>query len=214
MKRLCFIILLSGFSAVHAADLGTWGDLYPITEPDLIGTIGQRLHAMEESGELAEKQEAFKQRVIENSLRPKPVSGLAIAQENTTRLFDPAFVVDKDIADHQGTVFARQGQRVNPLDSVPFTQTLYFLDADDKRQLAWFRAQRPATLGIKVILVNGDIAQATQALSTRIYFDQDGVLSKKFALTAVPARVIAAPDGHHLQIDTFDITPYAGEAQP
>lgn len=214
MKRLCLVMMLSGLGAVQAADLGTWGDLYPITEPDLIGTIGQRLHDMEESGELAQKQEEFKQRVIENSLRPKPVNGLAIAQENTTRLFDPSFVVDKDIADHQGTVFARKGQRVNPLDSIPFAQTLYFIDADDKRQLAWFRAQKTATLGIKVILVNGDIREATQALGTRIYFDQDGVLSKKFALTAVPARVIAAPDGHQLQIDTFNITPFTTEGQP
>jgi len=202
MKRLCLVMVLR-VSAAQAVDLGTWGDLYPITEPDLIGTIEQRLHDMEESGELAQKQNEFKQRVIENSLRPKPVNGLAIAQKNTTRLFAPSFVVDRDIADHQGIVFARKGQRVNPLDSIPFAQTLYFIDADDKRQLAWYLAQKPDTVMVKVVLVNGDIAQATKALGTRIYFDQDGVLTKKFALTAVPARVTAAPDGHHLQIDTF-----------
>lgn len=213
MKRLNPLLLFFNMTA-FAADLGTWGDLYPITEPDLIGTIGQRLHDMEESGELAQKQEAFKQRVIQNSLRPKPVNGLTVAQENTTRLFEPSFLVAKDIADHQGNVFAHKGQRVNPLDSIPFAQTLYFIDADDKRQLAWFRAQKTTTLSLKVILVNGDIRKATQALGTRIYFDQEGVLSNKFGLTAVPARVIAAPDGKSLQIDTFDITPFIGEAQP
>jgi conjugal transfer pilus assembly protein TraW len=164
---------------------------------------------MEKSGELAQKQDEFKQRVIENSLRPSRVRGLAIAQENTTRLYDPTFIVSQDISDHQGHVFAKKGQRVNPLDSVPFAQTLYFIDADDKRQLAWFKSQTSTTLSAKVILVNGDIAQATKALGTRIYFDQDGVLSKKFALTAVPARVTAAPDGVHLQIDTFAV-----EGQP
>ena len=205
MKRACLMLLLCGLSGAHAADLGTWGTLYPIAEPDLIGTIKSRLGDMEKSGELAQKQEDFKQRVIENSLRPAPVRGLAIAQENTTRLYDPSFVVSQDISDHQGTVFAKEGQHVNPLDSVPFMQTLYFIDADDKRQLAWFKSQKSTTLGVKVILVNGDIAQATKALGTRIYFDQDGVLTKKFSLTAVPARVIAAPDGEHLQIDTFAV---------
>ena len=42
----------------------------------------QRLKAMEASGEMAREQEAFKQRVIENTLRPKPVDGLTLAQEN------------------------------------------------------------------------------------------------------------------------------------
>ena len=205
MKRACLIVLLCGLSTARAADLGTWGDLYPIAEPALVGTIQQRLGDMEKSGELAQKQDEFKQRVIENSLRPAPVRGLAIARENTTRLYDPTFIVSQDISDHQGHVFAKKGQRVNPLDSVPFAQTLYFIDADDKRQLAWFKSQKSTTLSAKVILVNGDIAQATKVLGTRIYFDQDGVLTKKFALTAVPARVTAAPDGVHLQIDTFAV---------
>jgi conjugal transfer pilus assembly protein TraW len=205
MKRACLIVLLCGLGTARAADLGTWGDLYPIAEPDLVGTIKQRLGDMEKSGELAQKQDEFKQRVIENSLRPAPVRGLAIARENTTRLYDPTFIVSQDISDQQGTVFAKKGQRVNPLDSVPFAQTLYFIDADDQRQLAWFKNQKSTTLSAKVILVNGDIAQATKALGTRIYFDQDGVLTKKFALTAVPARVTAAPDGLHLQIDTFAV---------
>ncbi|MGA5657869.1 type-F conjugative transfer system protein TraW [Rahnella contaminans] len=209
MKRACLIMLLCGLGTARAADLGTWGDLYPIAEPDLVGTIKQRLGDMEKSGELAQKQDEFKQRVIENSLRPAPVRGLAIAQENTTRLYDPTFVVSQDISDHQGTVFAKKGQRVNPLDSVPFMQTLYFIDADDKRQLAWFKSQKSTTLSVKVILVNGDIAQATKALDTRIYFDQDGVLTKKFGLTAVPARVTASPDGKSLEIATFAV-----EGQP
>lgn len=203
---MMFLLCVGGTSA---SDLGTWGDLYPIAEPDLVGIIKQRLGDMEKSGELAQKQDEFKQRVIENSLRPAPVRGLAIARENTTRLYDPTYIVSQDISDHQGHVFARKGQRVNPLDSVPFAQSLYFIDADDKRQLAWFKTQKSTTLSAKVILVNGDIALATKALGTRIYFDQDGVLTKKFALTAVPARVTAAPDGVHLQIDTFAV-----EGQP
>lgn len=205
MRRLGIFLFIGGIHCSHAADLGTWGDLYPINEPDLIGTIKQRLGDMEQSGELIKKQEEFKQRVIENSLRPKPVGGLAIAQENITRFFDPSFVVGKDIADHKGRIFAKKGQRVNSLDSIPFSQTLYFIDADDKRQLEWYRTQRPLTVNVKVILVNGDIRHATQALGTRIYFDQDGVLSKKFGLTAVPARVTAAKDGKQLQIDTFAV---------
>ena len=206
-------VFLSGILLVtataQAKDLGTWGDLYPITEPDLLTTIHQRLEAMEESGELAKKQDEFKQRVIEHTLRPTPVNGLAIAQKDRTWFVDPTFTVSQDIKDARGVVFAHRGQKVNPLESVPFVQTLYFIDADDARQVAWMRAQKPATDMVKVILVKGDIREATQALDTRIYFDQEGVLTQKFNLKAVPARVTAAKDGKRLQVDEFAV-----EGQP
>ena len=75
MTRACLLTLLL-IGGAHGADLGTWGDLYPITEPNMLTTIHDRLNAMQESGELAEQQEAFKERVIKNSLRPAPVTGL------------------------------------------------------------------------------------------------------------------------------------------
>ncbi|WP_176603390.1 hypothetical protein [Candidatus Regiella insecticola] len=33
--------------------LGAWGDLYPIAEPDMLMTIYNRLHDMEQRGELS-----------------------------------------------------------------------------------------------------------------------------------------------------------------
>lgn len=205
MTRAGLLALLLISAGAHTADLGTWGDLYPIAEPDMLTTIHDRLTAMQESGELAQQQDAFKERVIKNSLRPAPVSGLTLATKDSTHFVDPTFVVGQDLADHQGRVFARKGDKVNPLSSVPFVQTLYFIDADDPRQMTWMQQQRPATLIYKVILVNGDIRKITELLDTRIYFDQEGVLSRKFALTAVPAKVSAAPGGLRLQVDTYTL---------
>ncbi len=37
------------------------------------------------------------------------------------------------------------------------------------------------------------------------YFDQNGVLSKRFGLTAVPARITPAPSGERLNIETFPV---------
>jgi conjugal transfer pilus assembly protein TraW len=108
-------------------------------------------------------------------------------------------------------VFARKGQVINPLDTVPFTDTLYFIDADNPQQLSWIKAQKPGTLTYRVILVNGDIREATKALDTRIYFDQDGTLSRKFELKAIPARVTLSEDRRRLRVDTFAL-PGPGEA--
>jgi len=209
-RILVISLLLSG--AVQAKELGTWGELYPVVEEDMLTTIQTRLKAMEASGEMAREQEAFKQRVIENTLRPKPVEGLRLAQENTTHYIDPSLTVSEDLKDHQGRVFARKGQVINPLDTVPFTDTLYFIDADNPQQLSWMKAQKPGTLTYRVILVNGDIREATKALDTRIYFDQDGTLSRKFELKAIPARVTLSEDRRRLRVDTFAL-PGPGEMQ-
>lgn len=151
-KGLLTLLLISGVA--QAKNLGTWGEMYPIAEQDMLTTIQTRLKAMEASGEMAREQEAFKQRVIENTLRPRPVEGLTLAQENTTHYIDLSLTVSEDLKDHQGRVFAHKGQVINPLDTVPFTDTLYFIDADNPQQLAWMKAQKPGTLTYRVILVN------------------------------------------------------------
>lgn len=55
----------------------------------------------------------------------------------------------------------------------------------------------------KIILVRGSVPDTSAALDSRIYFDQNGVLSKRFGLTSVPARITPAPSGERLNIETF-----------
>ncbi|RZM74387.1 conjugal transfer protein TraW, partial [Klebsiella pneumoniae] len=49
------------------------------------------------------------------------------------------------------------------------------------------------------------IPDTSAALDSRIYFDQNGVLSKRFGLTAVPARITPAPSGERLNIEVFPV---------
>jgi len=190
-------------AAAGAKDLGTWGDLYPVAEPDLLDTLRGRLAEMEKSGELARHQAALLDAVTQSALRPAPVAGIGRADAHHTRFADPSFTVAQDIATPDGAVIARRGQRVNPLESVPFTQTLWFIDADDPRQIAWVKRQAAAGAASKIILVKGSVRAAADALDARVYFDQQGALSRRFGLTAVPARVAAAPDGLRLQVDEY-----------
>ncbi|MEY5370893.1 type-F conjugative transfer system protein TraW, partial [Salmonella enterica subsp. enterica serovar Corvallis] len=48
--------------------------------------------------------------------------------------------------------------------------------------------------------------------NTRIYFDQDGSLCRKFKLKAIPARVTLAEDRRRLRVDTFALD--APEVKP
>lgn len=186
-KHTMFCLFFAPFF-VAAKDLGAWGDLWPVQEQSMLSFIQQRLGDMEKSGQLAELQQGFKERVVENTLRPPPVAGLRTDTRAHTHRVDPSVSLSEDMADHNGTVFARKGQRINPLDTVSLPGPLYFLDADDKRQTDWL-AQQPAVLNRKVILVSGNIRDATKRLDTRIYFDQNGELSRRFGLTYIPAVV-------------------------
>ncbi len=58
------------------------GDLWPVKEPDMLTVIMQRLTALEQSGEMGRKMDAFKERVIRNSLRPLPCP-VSDARRNT-----------------------------------------------------------------------------------------------------------------------------------
>ena len=47
MRCRGLIALLIWGQSVAAADLGTWGDLWPVKEPDMLTVIMQRLTALE-----------------------------------------------------------------------------------------------------------------------------------------------------------------------
>jgi conjugal transfer pilus assembly protein TraW len=189
-----------------ARDLGTRGDLYPVAEQDMLVFIQQQLHAMQADGTLAQMQAATEKRIAAHVLRPTPVPGLHRAVKAAVDDIDPSVTVDHDIADSHGVVFARRGERINPLTYVAFRETLYFIDGDDKAQVAWMAQQTPETLASKIILVNGDIKTTGEALNAQMYFDQNGVLTRKLHITALPARVTLAPDGQHLRVTTSVVT--------
>lgn len=189
-KRPVFLLLLGLLSAgVSARDLGTTGHLFIIAEPDMLTFIKQRLQAMEDSGEMAKMQKETEERVKAHAVRPTPVAGLSPAVTTRSFAFDPTFTVRETITDMQGRVIAKQGDQVNPLDRVPFSEVLYFLDGDNRAQVAWVKKQIAGQMNFKVILVNGNIKETSDTLDEPVYFDQAGVLTTKFGFTHTPVRI-------------------------
>ena len=203
IRTVIMFVLAGMVSAGQAKDLGAWGDTWPVQEQSVLALIHDRLQAMQDSGQLADLQQQFREQVEAHTLRPVPVEGLQTDTEDHVSWYDPTFVAGQDVADAQGRVFVHRGDRVNPLSSLPLNTTLYFIDADDPRQVAWMKAQTPPTLKYKIILVNGNIREAADQLSARVYFDQQGVLTRKFGLTYIPA--VVAQDGLRLKITSAAI---------
>lgn len=199
-KRAALLLLLSLLSAgASARDLGTTGHLFTIAEPDLLAFIKHRLQAMEDSGEMAKMQRETEARVKAHAVRPTPVAGLSPAITSRSFAFDPTFSVRETIKDMQGRVIAKQGDQVNPLDRVPFSEVLYFLDGDNRDQVAWVKKQVSGQMNFKVILVNGNVKETSDTLDEPVYFDQAGVLTTKFGFSHTPVRI--SRDGRVLKVE-------------
>ena len=195
--QLVFFILFvcCCIPVVHAETVGVYGSVYPIGEEDLLSFIQSRLLQLEKNGSFDQLQSQFTARVEQHILRPPPVDWLTTTQSTRVFNYDPTLIVTRDIPDARGQVIITKGTTVNPLDTLTLHEILLFLDADDQRQLEWAQnafnqitSANPNYL-IKYILIRGDIQQTSRVLSHRIYFDQEGLLSKKFGLQHVPAII-------------------------
>ena len=187
----------------YAKNLGTWGSVYPITEEDFTKFIHERLLALKNSGKLREIQNNFVRRVKAHTLRPMPVAGLTTTDNPKTVYYDPTFILQHDIKDATGKTLFPAGTTVNPLKKVKLHEALFFLDADDTRQIKWALKNEKHYNFVKYILVNGDIKDATKALHNRVYFDQYGKLTGKLGITHIPC--IVTQKGLKLQIKEYSL---------
>ncbi|EAA7555100.1 type-F conjugative transfer system protein TraW [Salmonella enterica] len=201
---LIALVLLALSASSGAKDLGTWGNVFEPAEQDMLDFIQNRLKGMEQNGELDRLRREAVERVKRNAVRPPAVGGLSHAVKYRSFVFDPTFTVQETVTDLQGNIIARKGDKVNPLDKVPFNQVLYFIDGDDKAQMDWARKEITGQTNIKVILVKGNIKDTSDALNERIYFDQAGVLTRKFGFSSIPVRV--SRDGRVLKVEEIPVS--------
>jgi conjugal transfer pilus assembly protein TraW len=194
------LALLLGTSPVQAADLGTIGPTYGITEPHLLNFIEQRLRDKERSGELQRLMQDAQARGIDAVKRPAPVPGLRATETARTFYVDPSFTLDRNIVDAQGRLMFAAGLRKNPLDVVSLSKQLLFFDARDSRQVTRARELIARYDGkVKPILTGGSYLDLMKAWRVPIYFDQQGSLTRRFGIRQVPALV--SQEGLRLRID-------------
>jgi conjugal transfer pilus assembly protein TraW len=90
-------LLISLLPIAHADDLGVVGPTYGIAEPDLLEVIQSRLYQMEKTGDLAKKQDEYRDHVIGAVEKPKPVLGIKATAVKRTFYYDPTMILDHDI---------------------------------------------------------------------------------------------------------------------
>jgi len=187
-------------------DLGSIGPTYPIGEANLLEFIAQRLRDKQASGELDRLQAQARERGIQDVRQPQPVAGLRTTQQPRTFYFDPSFTLDRNILDPQGHLMFAAGSRHNPLDVVSLSRHLLFFDARDARQVSRARELIQRYQGqVKAILTAGSYLDLMKAWRTPVYYDQQGVLTRRLGIAQVPALV--SQEGKRLRVDELEVTP-------
>ncbi len=189
IKKLCFLIMLSfSISGAYAKDFGVRGPIYEVVEENLLKLIHNRLVAMQQDGTLADIQQIIQDRAKTGIQRPAPVKGIRHATENRTWTVDPTWVLGQSIYDHKGQLIAKEGQRLNPLDFITMSETLLFINADNKAEIKYTQ-QLLTDKNIKIILVNGNVVDLVENFNRPVYFDQQGLITSRFGILYTPAIV-------------------------
>ena len=183
-----------------AKDLGVRGATWPVAEPDLLVEIETRLLQMQRSGELARLEEEARERARRQLEEPEPVPGIAPARERRSRPFDPAITVAQDIRTPDGTLIAAAGTRIDPLEGLPLTRDLIFVDGRRQAEIAWALAHgRPA----KIVLLAGRPLDLMRRHRRPFFFDTGGRLAARFGIAATPTLV--ERDGARLRLTEIPI---------
>ena len=202
MTRAAVIMLAAVIAAqpVAAKDLGVRGATWPVAEPDLLAEIKARLLQMQRPGELARLEEEARERARRRLEEPEPVPGIAPATEERSRRFDPAIVVARDIRTPDGTLIAAAGTRIDPLERLPLTRDLIFIDGRREAEIAWALAHdRPA----KIVLLAGRPLDLMRRHRRPFFFDTGGRLAARFGIAATPTLV--EQDGARLRLTEIPV---------
>lgn len=174
----------------QAEELGQIGPVYPIGEESALDTILARLKEKERTGELKRIQQEAIKRSVASAKNPKPVEGLTTVQERSQRLIDPTVTYSRAITTDDGQIVVPAGAKINPLLVTSLSKRLVFFDGRDKAQAEAVR-KMVAKGGTKVkpILVAGSWFDTSKAWKTQVYYDQQGKLSQRFGIRAVPSVI-------------------------
>lgn len=177
--------------AGFAGDLGVIGATYPVAETDFI-TMAQKKIQEKLSRDGTGRWRIQEQESVKVAGdRPFPVAGMRPSIQARHWLWDPSFVIPRDIQSANGSIVFKAGARFNPLEKISLKDALIFFDGDDSQQVAWAQ-QRNHVLKNRVllILVNGSLRTISLQFPNKpVYFDQGGRLTQRLQITHVPAIV-------------------------
>jgi len=189
MRFFKLMVLLTISSAAHAASLGQIGQTYPVAEESALAMIMKKLHDKEQSGELKLLQNAAIKHAMSSMSNRDAVAGVSTVVMRRQHLIDPTVTYEQALTTDQGEIVLPAGTTINPLNFMSLSKRLVFFDGRDAEQVAAVQHIVRSGSNIKPILIAGFWLELTRSWKQQVYFDQKGVLSKRFGIRAVPSVI-------------------------
>ena len=171
MKRWLVACLCLGWMGVVSGQEAL-GPVYPIAEPDLLMILKQ--HASDEADEVNRRTREMKGNLQRYAERPNGGPNLPTARKERQWAYAAPKTNDAIVPEN-------------------FERQWLFINANEVEQVSlakrFMKGKTVATH--RVILTSGSVKDAEKALKTRVWFDQAGVLVKRFEIQAVPALLKA-----------------------
>ena len=182
-STIFFCLFFAGIA--DAKHLGTIGRVYPVAERDALSEIREAASRVDSSKSMS--QEMIRTKV--HDFRPNTLHPLPSAKADKVLQVDMTYTLASDIPDGNGGVLYPKGFAFNPLDYVGLTSTLVVIDAEDKRQVEWFKASPYGSdYHTRLLLSGGDYYDLAEQLKRPVFYLMDDV-AERLHLAAVPSVV-------------------------
>lgn len=132
-----------------------------------------------------------------------PVASVRTTATPRTFYFNPTYTLDRNLLGAQGELLFAAGTKANPLDIVSSRATC----CSSTRQPQVRRARELMTHyqgKVKPILTGGSYLDLMKSWRVPVYYDQQGMLTRRLGITQVPALV--SQEGKRLRIDEMEVT--------
>lgn len=182
-------------------DLGKIGQVSKVIERDMI-------EVAKESVDIEKMESSAKDR-FKSYWQRQAMYNIPTATEKRKRFVDPSVVLEDGITGPDGTVLAYPGERLNPMDALPFTMVFIVINATDKKQVVW-AAGLIKRLGLREVMVsttnmpksdNWDFYVKTVVTLKRPLYVVNESIIKSFDIQKVPSMVV---DGGNKRLAVYE----------
>ncbi len=185
------VLLLTAICA-RGSERVVMGQTFPIDEPDVLGEIQQRAGSTDWKTWMVRKPaeySAFK------------TASLPRALKDSSRLFDPTYVLPEAIVDQNGKVLFPKGMRVNVYERIKAPGRFIVIGPSDA-DFEWLQNVAKPVPGDKVLLSGGNALEVRQSRRMTLFALDDRFI-ERFGLKAVPS--IAQQEGNRLRVTEYAI---------
>ena len=196
LLAIALLLVPYGFAGAVVHDLGRSGNVYEVREGDALEEIKARVKAV-----TVEEKESLQRQMKERVASYKPFNAVDLppAASDDVRMVDMTHTLEFDISDGKGGILYPKGYTFNPLEYVPFSQTIVVFNGSLKREVDWFlSSEYVGRADVKVLLTGGEWGSLTKRLKRRVFY-LTSQIAERFQLKATPS-VVAVRGNRYMEV--------------